>query len=133
MKLEGVQHFIGSPECFDSLPEEPISGYWVVGFENSVFYADRPLVIWELDKSGAWLSLSRDAETAARPYFADGEPHLLKVEFIGVKPGRLGIYGGYGYRSGAHINRLLRADEITDVQWRRGEPPDTSLERTRER
>ena len=129
--LDGVQYFDGSLECFKTLPEQPISGYWVVGHENSIFHADRPLEVWESDQSGAWLSLSEEAARAAKSYF-DGEPHLLEVEFIGVRPGRLGIYD-YGFRDGAYMSKLLRANEIKDVHWHRGEPPNKSLERTRER
>jgi hypothetical protein len=130
MTIDGVEHFIGSPSCFKRFPERKMSGYWVVGFEYSVYYADRPQAVWELDPNAVWLSLSEDAGQAAAPYLADGKPHLLQVEFVGINPGRLGVYG-VGFRDGVHMTRLLRVQELADVEWRRGVAPDTSPERMR--
>ncbi len=127
MTIDGVEHFIGSPNCFKRFPERKMSGYWVVGFEYSVYYADRPQAVWELDPNAVWLSPSEEAGQAAASYFADGKPHLLQVDFVGIHPGRPGSYG-VGFRDGVHMTRLLRVQELADVEWRRGVAPDTSQE-----
>jgi hypothetical protein len=130
--IGGVEYFDGSLDCLKRLPQSPHSGYWQLGHENSVFYPERPAEIWELDRDAAWLSYSEAVEQAAQPYL-DGEVHLLEVEFIGAKSERFGFYGAMPSKSGVFMERLVRAVEIKSVPLRRGEPPDTSPERTRER
>ena len=129
----GVEYFVGSLDCLESLPQEPISGYWQVGHEYSVFYPERPAELFELDPDAAWLSFSKEAEREVMRYLADGEVHLLEVDFIGAKSDRLGLYGSTPSKKGVFMGRLVRAVEVKNVRLRRGMPPDTSLERARER
>jgi len=104
-----------------------------VGHENSVFYSERPKELWELDPAATWVSFSDEVEHAARLYLADGKVHLLKVEFIGAKSDRIGFYGPTASRNGVYMKRIVLLSEEKDVPLRRGMPPNTSLERTREK
>jgi hypothetical protein len=131
--IGGVQYYIGSLDCLERLAQEPISGYWQLGHENSVFYSERPKELWELDPDATWLTFSEEAGHAAKRYLADGEVHLLKVEFIGSKSDRFGLYGSTPSKRGVYMKHLVRLSEIEEVPLRRGMPPNTSLERTRER
>ena len=131
--IGGVQYFTGSPQCFESLPQRPISGFWVVGHEYSVFYSGLPAEIWELDPGAPWVSYSEAGVQAAERYLADGEFHILKVEFIGAASDHDGHYGPGEFRSGVHISRLTHLEEVAGVKPHRGMPPNTSLERTRDR
>jgi hypothetical protein len=110
-----------------------MSGYWQLGHENSVFYTERPKELWELDPDATWLTFSEEVGHAAKRYLADGEVHLLKVDFIGSKVDRLGFYGSMPSKSGVYMKRLVSLSDVTDVPLRRGMPPNNSLERTRER
>jgi hypothetical protein len=131
--IGGVQYFIGSVECLERLAQEPISGYWQVGHENSVFYSERPKELWELDPDATWLTFSEEVGHAAKRYLADGKVHLLKVDFIGSESERLGFYGPMPTKSGVYMKRIVRLSEVEEVLLRRGMPPNNSLERTRER
>ena len=130
--IGGAQYFVGSPQCFGSLPQRTISGFWVVGHEYSVFYSALPSEIWELDPSATWLSYSEEAAQVAKRYLVDGEFHVLEVEFVGAASDREGHYGPGEFKSGVHISRLTRIAEVVGAKPHRGMPPNTSLERTRE-
>lgn len=131
--IGGIQYFIGSLDCLERLAQEPISGYWQVGHENSVFYAERPKELWELDPAATRLTFSEEVGHAAKRYLADGEVHLLKVEFIGSKSDRLGFYGSTQSKSGIYMKRLVHLSEVEEVAVRRGMPPNISLVPPRER
>jgi hypothetical protein len=133
MTMGGVEYFDGSLACLRSLPQTALSGYWQVGHENSVFYPERPAEIWELDPDAAWLSFSDTVREAVKPYLADGEVHLLEVEFIGARCDRIGLYGATPSKVGVFMDHLVRVAEVKNVPLRRGMPPNISLERTRGR
>jgi hypothetical protein len=131
--IGGVQYFAGLPQCFESLPQRPISGFWVVGHEYSVFYPTLPSEIWELDPAATWLNYSKEGAQAAERYLGDGEFHVLEVEFVGATSDRDGHYGPGEFKSGVYISRLNRIAEVPNVHPKPGMPPNTSLERTRAR
>src|SRR5690349_4499565 len=112
--IGGVQYFLGSLDCLERLAQEPMSGYWQVGHEYSVFYSERPKGLWELDPVASWLTPSEEVERAAESYLSDGQTHLLKVEFIGSRSDRLGFYGSTPSRSGVYMKRLVRLSEVKE-------------------
>lgn len=129
--IGGVQYFVGSPRCFESLPQATMSGFWVVGHEYSVFYSALPSEIWELDPSATWLSFSEEAARVAERYLGDGEFHVVEVEFVGAASNREGHYGPGEFRSGVHVSKFTHIAEVPGAKPHRGMPPNTSFERTR--
>lgn len=84
--------FLGSVECLSQRPAEKIEGYWVVGFEYSVFY--RTLADAKANKipSGYWMSFFGDLQDDVANYSRSGSLKIYKVSFIGSISDEKGFY-----------------------------------------
>jgi|SRR6185369_15517677 len=104
--------FVASPECYETLPQVTISGYWLHGFEHSAFA--RNLDDLKFDPkgpSGAWLELSEEAERSVPPTPKYGHLRLYRVEFVGAESKGPGSYQ-YAYRTGAYVHGFTNIEEI---------------------
>ena len=103
-------YFLGTPTCFESLPMENLTGYWIRAHEYSVFYTDRKSISSGFDPNATWLELSEGADAALPPF--DGEWRLYEVSFIGVTSRRKGVYGNGTFSRGAYVQRFLSLKEL---------------------
>jgi hypothetical protein len=113
LRIGGENYFNGNFRCLASLPQEEISGYWVSGFEYSVFYPNRQTIKRGPDSEAPWLSLSDQAEAAVKSKIRGDEWQVFAVRFIGTKAGMRGIYGHQGMsKSGILMVRVIEIKEI---------------------
>ena len=114
----GKREFLGSPECLAQFETEPMSGYWVVELEYSLFYPTRDDLM-RGSRDGAFaLSFLNRQSGAVRELLLGPEKRVFKVSFDGSKSDIPGIYaeempelrGGVVVRENFSIE-----DEIPDV------------------
>ena len=105
-------YFLGSAACFESLPMQRLSGYWVTGFEYSVFYSDLKSIPPESDPNAPWLFADAAVVRAGGAPQNDGRRHVFEVSFIGAYSKKKGFYGNGAYTTGVYVKRFLSVKEI---------------------
>ena len=107
--------FMGSKECFKTLPLVRMQGRWVIDQEQSEFFESKSHRA-EPDlrlQGGAWLDVN--VAEAIRPtgIQVDGRHHEFDIVFIGRRGPTPGIYGHMGqYRSGIYVERIVSIKSI---------------------
>lgn len=88
----GKREFLGSPECLAQFETEPMSGYWVVELEYSLFYPTRDdLMRGSRDDAFALSFLNRQSGTVRELLLTPGQ-RVFRVSFDGSKSEIPGIY-----------------------------------------
>ena len=111
--------FVGEAECFRALESQTMSGYVVIGLEYSAFYKQRSAVPKGYDGEATWLSFSDEARRKVKALERPVDVQVFQLTFVGVDPGRLGVYGHNGSsKHGIFAERILDIKEVKDMeQW----------------
>lgn len=108
----GKMLFLGSAECFKTVPVTRMRGLWVIGLEESIFFEGKSALP---PKSAGAVWLDVDVAQAIRPtgVHVDGQRHRFIIVFNGRKGPTPGIYGHMGqYESGIYIEKILSIKAI---------------------
>ncbi|MEJ0099848.1 MAG: hypothetical protein WDO12_08950 [Pseudomonadota bacterium] len=108
----GKIYFQGSVECFRSLPQKRISGFWLTGNEFTAFFPTKPSAFPLVGESFTTFVLSDAAWAAAKAKVRLGERQLFEVQFVGVEAYRLGYYAP-GADTGVFAESFTSIKEIT--------------------
>lgn len=114
VNIKGQSLFVGEPACLRKLPPKRMSGLWILGHENSVFYEGATTVPRQ-SRNEVWLEA--EPYEALRPYGVefDGETRVYKIDFIGTKSDAPGVYGHFGmFRRGALLLRIINLKDVTE-------------------
>ena len=117
VEREGRRMFLGTDQCLERLPQQRLSGVWVLGHEYSVFYegATGYVPVKPIPKSASedvWLTANANAILADQGIQYDGQTHQYLVEFIGTMSKEPGFYGDGLYSRGAIVIKMLRLRQI---------------------
>jgi hypothetical protein len=115
--VDGKREFFTSIKCMEGLPQSEMHGYWVYGFEYSVFYFNKEDVRADYDETATSLTLSKKAYS-----YLEAMPESLslgtyEIRFIGTFSDTPGVYQWGGVRNGGvHVMNFLSLKEIPPEQ-----------------
>jgi hypothetical protein len=110
----GETSFHGDEACYELFPVKTISGYWVLGFENSSLFQTRTDVA--SGENPAWLSIGSKAFEAKSPV-APSEDGVYEVVFIGRESDRVGHFGHLsGWSRGVLAERFVSVKPAPDLK-----------------
>jgi hypothetical protein len=113
VSLGGPRKFLGTPECYETLPQKEVHGYWVRGFEQSEFHTKLDAIASRSDAGAALLELSTRAQREAEGYSQRLDPRVFEVTFIGVISTAPGLYYLDADR-GVYASRFTQIADITE-------------------
>ena len=105
---EGAWAAAAARSCYRSFPLETLSGYWVVGFEISLFYGDLKSAIAR-DDSGVWLETSPAASAQLRSKAVPGLEYF-EITFEGRRPKVDWLV--WQYEGMVYVDKFLKISEI---------------------
>lgn len=95
----GKEYFKGSLECISRQPEVPLEGYWVFGFEHSLFYESEEAFRNEEINAAYWLHLDKIDGTDEKEYLnrliLEDDYNYFRIRLRGSIARREGFYTAY--------------------------------------
>ncbi len=113
VSLGGQRVFLGMPECYQTLPQKEVHGYWVRGFQLSEFHATLDAIASRSEAGAVFLELSARAHKEAEGYSPRRDPRVFEVTFIGVVSTAPGLYYLDADR-GVYASSFTKINDITE-------------------
>lgn len=108
--------FLGSRECLATLPEEKLSGFWLIGFEYSVFFKDFEDFKNKNMQEAYWLNFDPALDREFSKYQNPDRPALYAISFVGSESRQEGYYGS-GFENvhgGVLVKSILEVTKLDD-------------------
>jgi hypothetical protein len=115
--MDGKTLFLGTRECLSKLPEERLSGFWLKGYEYSVFFKDFEDFSGKNMDKAYWLNFDASFDGKLNEYQNPNSPALYKISFIGSVSRQEGYYGS-GFEDvhgGVLVKSILEITKVGDV------------------
>ena len=113
--FHGKPTYFGTEACLKERKSEVLVGYWLLGYEASIFYTNRATAS-KANFDGYWLDAS-DENSSERNRLSNPQfQRIYKVTLIGHRSDEPGIYGpGLGnLRGGILADRILSATLVSE-------------------
>lgn len=114
VELGAERRFLGEPRCLAALDSQELDGFWIVGFEYSVFFESLDDLRAGAIPRGYSLQLSSDIAPNRQEFYEGYGPTIYRVRFEGSITEEPGFYAG-GYddlRGGALVQEFYEIEEI---------------------